>query len=343
MADIYRNFFKQVHVMLLGALLFTASEAADSNTSLMSQQRPAETLCRGSLSWHVNDIDPQFGLSHSEVTSAVRKAINMWNQAAGAELFEAAESADTSNSIEINLVFDHRQGLRDYVTQTDTQINHLSEQINDLDAQLADERLKMERDSESIEAMSARIEHKRESLDEMIVRHANQRGQVSRQVAQQMNELQAQAQQLIDTHNTKVVQFQRRQTSFNNKVRMRNQVMEQRNTLAMQRNQTVQSRETEWQRRGLGIEAGNHNIHIRSSNDGVLVLDERITVYTASEHLGLTTLLAHEFGHVIGINHVQGATSIMSARQENMTSGAHPQQLSRQDIEALRLVCQQRL
>lgn len=257
MAAIYRSFFKQVHVMLLGALFFTASVTANSSTSLLSQQRPAETLCRATLNWHVKDIDPRFGFSHSEVISSVIKAVDMWNQAAGFELFEKAENVGASDAIKISLVYDHRQELQDYVTETDTQITHLREQIKDLDVHLAEERIKIETDRENIEVMSARIESKKDRVDEVIDHHANQRGQVSRRVARHINELQAQAQQLVDTHNAKVVQFQRRQTSFNNAVRMRNRVVEQRNTLATQRNQTVQSRQADWHQSCAGCRFNN--------------------------------------------------------------------------------------
>ncbi|MCC5880034.1 MAG: matrixin family metalloprotease [Idiomarina sp.] len=337
MADNNRGMFKQVYVMLLGALLFSGAVVANSDTSLLSQQRPAETLCRAPLQWYVDEIDPRFGFTRSEVNTAAVRAAEMWNQAAGVELFTLGER----DAIRVSLVYDHRQQLQEFIADLDERIARLGEQVADLDTTLASERAQLEASRQHIDTMNERIAIRAAEAEEMINQHANRRGQVSRQVAERVNAFQAQTQQLVDQQNTEVNRYNRLQADFNTRVNMRNRLAGEQNALVVERNQAVQNRQVEWQRRGLGTESGRHNIQIRTTRRGTSVVDEAITIFSASNELGLATILAHEFGHAIGINHVAGVTSIMSARIETQAPGAYPQNLSRQDLAALALVCDQ--
>lgn len=326
-----------VYVMLMGALLFSTPSLATSEYSLASQQRPAETMCRAPMHWYVDKIDPRFGLSQRELITATLRATQMWNQAAGVEVFQLSETSQ--DAIKVSLIYDHRQQLQEYIAETDAKIARLGGQVKDLDAKLAQERTALTNAQEDLTAINARITRKVAQVDEMLEQHANRRGQVARSVAEEINELQSAAQQLVDKHNAQLAEFNQRQASFNHDINMRNHIVEQQNTLASQRNQQVLEREAEWQDLGLGTESGRHTIQVSSSRRGVSVVDERITIYSVSNHLGLVTILAHELGHAIGINHVPGGASIMSARVESPTPGAYPQNLSHDDLEALRAVC----
>lgn len=342
MADNNLSTCKQVNVMLVGALLFlncgfSGVVAASSDLSLLSQQRPAETLCRPGLHWYVDEVDARFGFSRSAVTTAAIRAAEMWNQAADADLFIPAEQG--GDAIRVQLVYDHRQQLQEHITETDSRIARLGEQVSRFDTTLATKRAQLETYRQRIDALNEQIASRVAEAEAIISQHANQRGQVSRQVAERVNAFQAQTQQLVDEQNIQVNNVNRLQADFNSRVAMRNQVADEQNTLVSQRNQAVQSHEAEWQRRGQGTESGRHEIQIRTTRRSISVVDETITIYSASNELGLVTILAHEFGHAIGINHVEGTASIMSERIESQSPGVYPQSLSAQDLEALQQVC----
>lgn len=318
---------------LLPAALMLAAGAANSSAT---SQRPAEVLCRVGLDWYVDYVDPRFGLSVGEVGEAAATAAEMWNEAAGRPLF--AQSAG-DHGISIRLLYDHRQELQDQLNVAEQGIDRLRQQIALMDSELADERQQLQTSQSELETLSEQINTDNSRINEIIAQNSNRRGQVSADVARQVSRMQAEVQSAIDSYNEQVEELNQTQAEFNTKVELRNRVAEQQSALISQRNAKVRNNRNEWARAGLESNAGLHTIQTRTRRNTTSVHDERISIFSVNNEQALVAVLAHELGHAIGLSHVDGRYSIMSANLEQVEAGVYPQYLTEQDTKALQNLC----
>ena len=135
------------------------------------------------------------------------------------------------------------------------------------------------------------------------------------------------AQALVKEHN-------RIQQAYNANVAERNLLAPQHSELAQRLNQRIA-------RQPGATDVGEHGIFMRAAGNRVQVEQEFIRIYQVRSEQGLVTVLAHEFGHAIGIGHVNEADSIMAARIESQLADGFPQRLNVADIAALDAVCEQ--
>lgn len=96
-----------VRILLL-ALAVVAAFVVFVRPDLLSRLGgPAESLdpCRDPLAWHLRSVDPRFGFTRQELERAVAEAADVWETAAGRQLFRH----DTAGAMAIDLVYDQRQ------------------------------------------------------------------------------------------------------------------------------------------------------------------------------------------------------------------------------------------
>lgn len=335
----YRYRFRRLCAAMLAfalAALPVSNAIASSGNTLAPEQRPTQTLCRPSLRWHVADVDPRFNLSRWEFRDIAMDAAQIWNDAVDFELFRVSDD----QGIAVSLIYDHRQALQEYIVDMREQIARISEQVTQIDTELQRERDALASEQQELQDVNQQISQQADAIDAEINQYANRRGQVPRDVAQRVNLWQDELQQLIDRYNADIADFNQRQAELNNQVSMRNTLAAEHAQLANEQSAEIRRTQAQWQRDNQETSAGVHGINIRTRNNRVTVIEERIDVYTVRDKTTLFAVLAHEFGHAVGIGHVQGAHSIMSAQLEGELADSVPRQLSRHDLNALDGVCE---
>ena len=296
----------------------------------VAQNRPAQTLCRTAVAWHIAEVDPRFGLTPSEMAKAVEDATAMWNQAAQRRLFEHVEQ----RGIAVSLEYDHRQQFFEQANLIYQQLEELRESVANYDEQLAEYLSDVDAFVKQIELHNTQIRTLSAQANQLVEEHSDRRGRVPAAIAREVNSIRSELTQVNEQAQRLVAEHNRIQQTYNNHVAERNLLAQQHGELARRLNQRIA-------RQSGATDVGEHGIFLRSSGGQVRVEQEVISVYQMRSWQGLVTILAHEFGHAIGIGHVTDADSIMAARIESQISGGFPQQLSDADIAALNTVCAQ--
>ena len=267
------------------------------------------------LAWRVGDVDPRFGISSADFRAAIEKAIALWEREAGKPLFEAVEN----EGFPIQMVYDERQQRMD---EMKTAKEELTQQRQALDATQQESRRAMRayeaartRYHAAINALDARIrtfnrrigevnasggadEAMAIELDSEKARIADERSRVV-ETRRALEELADQSDRLADIYNHEADRFNETVRVFNERFGRIYQVIGQ------------------CRKRGGEV--------------------EDVTVYAFRNLDHLAIVLAHELGHALGVEHVEGDGALMSAVEKGRRS-ATELRLSSRDREALRKV-----
>lgn len=268
--------------------------------------------CRAPLSYSIGALDERFNLSIDDVREQLKAAESIWEEASGLDLFVYKKEG----GIRVDFVYDERQGV------TDT----LSLIGKDVD-----------------ESMATYLARKREyeDLRAAYIRNEKNYSVASGAFLQQLNAYNAEVTRL--NRSRRVTDEQRAAVE-----EMRADVERERlraESLRLVLNQSVASVNAKSEELNRYIK--EHNLTVAQYNavgEGFREFDEgvyqedasgrSITVYQFDNKKVLRRLLAHEFGHALGIDHVADPEAIMYFRNEDDS-----EVLSAADTEALSVAC----
>lgn len=241
--------------------------------------------CPIPLSYRLGTIDESFSLSPAEAKADIAAAVEIWEESVERELFVYDESADFT----VNFVFDERQ-----------------ESLN-------------QEESERYE-----LDQTRDQNDAVL---------------EQVELLQTQYDDLAQTYKANVAQYEKDLTAYNTDVSTYNdrggappetfsdleterarltQVADNLSATAQQLN-TLVSKINELSERGNQlINEYNREVHIYNEEFGFSreftqgdFQGNKINIYTFTNKNELINVLTHEFGHALGIGHVETSGSVM--------------------------------
>lgn len=270
----------------------------------------AEAICDVPMTYRIGTIDPRFGISEAEVRNVVSEAESMWEDATGENLF----TYDTEGALAINFVFDERQ-------------------------EVANEQEQLEEVLDSKEAMSESV---RSEYDTLMREYESLRATYEAQVAEYDTELAVYNREVsgwneqggapadvFDRLEATKSELSREQArladaadALNALVRKMNVLSSKGNSLISEYNETVEEYNGKFSE-GHEFTQGDYEQDV-------------INVYQYDSRDELVLVLAHEFGHALSLDHVEGADSIMYRLMEGQTQGAG---LSEADLTEFARVC----
>jgi len=247
--------------------------------------KSTETMCPAPLSYRIGDIDSSFGISKEEALVQVKAAEALWEDSVNRDLFTYDERTDFT----IDFVFDERQ------EDANTEEN-LREELDEKRAENDSVLETVESLQEDFKELSASYEARSDEYEERLnkynaeVNRYNDRGgappDVFKKLDSERASLNREAEKLSDTA-----------TQLNDLAAKINKLSERGNLLVDSYNREVNQYNNEF---GFSKEFTQGDYKKR-----------HIQIYKFSSNAELVTVLAHEFGHSLGLDHVAGESSLM--------------------------------
>lgn len=302
-----------VEIAIMGSVAATAYFCFPHQVrTLLSQTYENYWPCTAPLTYRIGTIDPRFNLSTSSVESLLAQAAGKWNTAAKKEVL----AEDPRNGIVVvDFVYDARQ-------QTATTMNTIGSSVSDerssydtLVAEYNDKKDAFASQKEQYDTAKSSFDARVQAYQQTVASWNERGGAPDDTYAQ----LQSQKTQLDAD-----------QTALNAQVTALNASAAEINSLASQINGLIDS---------LNLKIAKYN-EVGATNGGQFEEGlftskpglETIDIYEYSTDTQLHRVLAHEFGHALGLNHVDDSNAIMyklnESSNENLTA-ADLQELDR--------------
>ncbi len=268
-------------------------------------------ICPAPLPYRIGTIDDSFDLDNETAREHVETAVSMWEDATGRDLFVYVETA----RLRVDFVFDERQEEANVEVVLRDQLDKKRDQ-NEAVMQMVEEMQGTHQElSQDYESRVNEYESRLAEYNQKVISY-NDRGGAPADVFAELEEERVELNQIAEEL-----------TATSNQL---NQLANDINELGERGNQMVEEYNEE-------VNEYNEKYgHAREFTQGDYQ-SEVINIYKFSNSGELVTVLAHEFGHALGIDHVDGPSSVMYYLFEEIDSG--PRSLTEDDLAAYYEVC----
>jgi len=268
-----------------------------------------QSPCATPLHYSVNKVDSNFGISREDFQKRITDAELVWEKFYGDQnLFQY----DPNAKFKVNLIYDERQRSVDLKQKTEFGLTASENNFKEKDAEFQSLKISYESEASYHEQRVKQFENESRQY-EADVEASNKQGGASQK---------------------EYADFERRRQALNSEIGAINESASELKTLAAELNVVLKERNTA---------ANSYNALVRDYNDEYgsgLEFDQAefvgnaINVYEFKNSEDLKIALAHELGHALGMDHVEGEDSIMYY----ITSSAKVSP-TKEDIAELNRVC----
>jgi hypothetical protein len=269
--------------------------------------------CQRPITYSIVNLDSRFSLSKEDLLSYTKEAEKIWETPSNKNLFEYS----TNGALKINLIYDSRQKVTDDLKKIGVVIN------ND---RATFDALKIKYD-----ALNVSYNQKKEQLD-LLLANYNLDKSVYDQDVERSNKNGGVAKKQFDALEQRRIALNNQVNTINQEKDSLNSLVDSVNSIGIILNKLILT---------LNLKIDNYNTVGASNgqqfNEGEYITDSRtsvINIYQFSNRAELISVLAHEFGHVLGMEHVDNQQAMMYYLNESGN-----EKLTEDDLGELKRVC----
>ena len=269
---------------------------------------PIISPCKTPMGYKIGTFDSRFGISKTSFQEEIRQAGAVWGDEVGKTLFYP----DQNGSLTVNLIYDERQARTDDVNYLVLEIENSKQTALQIKEAYELEKTAYLKEAELLTKDTESFQTRYKAYTDRVTNYNSAGGAPKIEYDAMMYEL-AQLKETAKTLNERKDALIVSMESINKKVVRYNELVSYINGLIRQSN-------------ALGAKKFTEGRFTPSNNT--------IDIYQYNDALKLRRVLAHELGHVLGINHNKNPYSIMYSSNTATTT-----YLSKEDKQDLREVC----
>lgn len=299
-----------ISFIFLGGLYY-----AVFNSGSLSHETPDRSPCQEPLSYTIGSVDPRFEITGPELKDIMREVELIWETPINRELLQYRENG----SVAIHLIYGQEQKRTEKEQRLSRRIQTLKNRISVL-------RKEYQRYSTKYKERSASLDKSLSKYNKAISRYNKylekwrSEGGIPKSKEQEVKRRKRRINRLKSTFERKKKNTETARQQANAKSKQLNKLIDRRNSLvADYRSRFGEARKFD---QGQYVKQGQ---------------EERINVYQFGNRAELKTVLAHESGHALGLEHVKNPESVMHAIMEKQD--IFNLSLSSEDIRAIRKRC----
>lgn len=273
--------------------------------------------CEDPIPYNIGTFASEFNVSQKYFLEAIAEAEAIWEEPFGKELFAYAPEDNSYDVLKINLIYDHRQETTSKLSNIGGSLNEDKAKYNSLKSKLDALVANYEKEKNSFNERVLAFNKKMEAYQAKVI-YWNERGGAPQKEYDEIQETRRELEQESKSLETAENSFGVKQDEINKTVAELNQ-------LAKELNISVEKYNVINESRGETFEEGNF---ISQGSK------RQIDIYEFSNRTKLVRVLAHEFGHSLGLEHVPDKKAIMYELNEDKNM-----KLTADDLQALQVKC----
>jgi hypothetical protein len=266
-------------------------------------------ICPIPITYKLGTLDERFAIDKTELTKVLADAELVWEKAAGEDLFVYDEDSDFA----INLIFDERQQLASTEEEWRINLDQKQEEYETLLAKIKTMAERYQIEEASYNTRREEYEAKLSKYNAEVEKYNNEGGAPP--------EVYAKLKEEADHLGLLLKEFSPIERKLNQMTDEINQLGEKGNAMISAYNAEVE----EYNEIFGTLETFTQGDYERT----------RINIYKFTDAKELTQVIAHEFGHALGVGHVEGEESVMYYLMTERDFSA----LSETDVVAFKAVC----